>query len=167
MEACNGCTHIIHLASPVPGDEKERVMNENQMVNQASIGMISILHACQKYRVKKLIVCSSGSNIIGTAWKRKNNENLYDEKDYTVDHQWDELDGYMKSKIRQEEEIRQWVKENNVTTEIVTLHPTFTVGPTLTKYKTSNIEAFRKIISGEIPAVPELQLLSVDVRDVA
>ena len=111
MEACKDCTHIIHLASPVPGDANERVMNENQMINQASIGMISILHACQKYKVKKLIVCSSGSNIIGTAWKRKQNENLYSEKDYTVDHQWDELDGYMKSKIRQEEEIRQWIKD--------------------------------------------------------
>ena len=75
-------------------------MNENQMINQASIGMISILHACKEFGIKKMIVCSSGSNIIGTAWKRKNNENMYDEKDYTVDHQWDELDGYMKSKIR-------------------------------------------------------------------
>ena len=59
------------------------------------------------------------------------------------------------------------MKTNQGVTEIVTLHPTFTIGPTLTKYKTSNIEAFRKLISGEIPAVPQLQLLSVDVRDVA
>jgi dihydroflavonol-4-reductase len=73
----------------------------------------------------------------------------------------------MKSKIRQEEEIRDFVKESDCTTEIITLHPTFTLGPTLTKYKTSNIEAFRKLVTGEFPAVPELQLLSVDVRDVA
>lgn len=86
MEACRDCTHIIHLAQPVPGDEKERVVSENQMINQASIGMISILHACKDFNVKKLIVCSSGSNIIGTAWKRKFNENLYDERDFTIDH---------------------------------------------------------------------------------
>lgn len=49
----------------------------------------------------------------------------------------------------------------------MTLHPTFVIGPTLTKYKTSNVEGFRKLVTGEIPAVPELQLLSVDVRDVA
>ena len=72
------------------------------MINQASIGMLSIIEGCKKYSIEKLIVCSCASNIIGTAWRRQANPDdiLYDENDYTVDHQYDELDGYMKSKIR-------------------------------------------------------------------
>ena len=52
-------------------------------------------------------------------------------------------------------------------TEVVTLCPFFTLGPMLTKHSSSSIEGLRKIISGEVPGIPKLQILSVDVRDVA
>lgn len=102
IEACESCTHILHIANPVPGDEKERVMSSNQMINQASIGMLSIIQSCKQYKIKKLVVTSCASNIIGTAWKKNQDpsDTKYDEGDFTGDHQYDELDGYMKSKIR-------------------------------------------------------------------
>lgn len=62
-----------------------KLMNENQMVNQASIGMLSILHACEQFKIKKLVLCSAGSNIVGTAWKRKQgDESPYSEADFSV-----------------------------------------------------------------------------------
>jgi hypothetical protein len=51
IEACKDCTHVIHIANPVPGDEKERFMQANQMIKQASIGMLSIIEGCKKYKV--------------------------------------------------------------------------------------------------------------------
>lgn len=67
----------------------------------------------------------------------------------------------MKSKIRQEEELRKWVsdmqaKYDDDFTEVVTLCPFFTLGPMLTKYSSSSIEGLRKIISGEVPGIPQL-----------
>lgn len=63
---------------------------------------------------------SCASNIIGTAWKRDlvPSDTKYDESDFTGDHQYDELDGYMKSKIRQEQELKEWFKEMDSSEEI-------------------------------------------------
>ena len=52
-------------------------------------------------------------------------------------------------------------------TEIVTLHPTFIIGPPLNELASSSVEGIRKMVDGSIPVVPRLHLASVDVRDCA
>jgi hypothetical protein len=44
-------------------------------------------------------------------------------------------------------------KEN--VTEIVTLHPTFIIGPPLNHLASSSIEGMRKLVDGSIPVVPQ------------
>jgi hypothetical protein len=41
------------------------------------------------------------------------------------------------------------------------------VGPPLTGFSTSSVEAIRKLTMGDIPVVPQIHLPSVDVRDCA
>jgi len=50
--------------------------------------------------------------------------------------------------------------------EIITLHPTFVIGPTLIKEENSSIAAFAKFLRGEVPGVPRAMFPCVDVRDV-
>ncbi|TNV77483.1 hypothetical protein FGO68_gene10332 [Halteria grandinella] len=78
-------------------------------------------------------------------------------------------DAYGKSKIAQEQVIRQYIRDNEgkEIPEIVTLHPTFVIGPTLTSERVSSAEGIAKIMNREIPGIPEMSMPSVDVRDVA
>lgn len=52
-------------------------------------------------------------------------------------------------------------------TEVVTLHPTFVIGPTLISERNSSPEGIAKIMSRNIPGIPAMSCPSVDVRDVA
>jgi nucleoside-diphosphate-sugar epimerase len=45
MNAIAGCTHVIHVASPIPGDGV--VKGDKQMIDMAVNGMKTILEACK------------------------------------------------------------------------------------------------------------------------
>jgi len=52
-------------------------------------------------------------------------------------------------------------------TEIITLHPSFIVGPVLNSLASSSVEGMKKLVNGSIPVVPRLHLPTIDVRDCA
>ena len=130
-------------------------------------GMGSILKACHEYHVKRLIVCSSSLTLTGILDAKKEND-VYDEKDYATLS--DKMDFYMRSKILQEQEVKNYLKEqkrraDGSLLEIITLHPPMVLGPTLIPERKSTPEAIRKIMSGKIPGVPKMMLPYVDIRD--
>ena len=164
--AIEGCTHIIHVASPIP-NANDKVTNE-QMVEVASKGITYILNACKQHKVKKLIVTSSLAAISGNAFKGNENPN-YDENDYAMANDKN-LDGYAYSKCLQEDICIKFVEENkNVegATEVCTLHPSFILGPPLNELASSSVEGMKKLVDGSIPVVPQIHLPSIDVRDCA
>lgn len=70
----------------------------------------------------------------------------------------------------QEQECINYLKEHEGqpdVTEIVTLHPSFIIGPPLNKFATSSVGGILKLTNGSIPVVPQLHLPSIDVRDCA
>jgi dihydroflavonol-4-reductase len=70
----------------------------------------------------------------------------------------------------QEDCCIKWLETNkNVEglTEIVTLHPSFIVGPVLNSLASSSVEGIKKLVNGSIPVVPSLHLPTIDVRDCA
>jgi nucleoside-diphosphate-sugar epimerase len=80
------------------------------------------------------------------------------------------IDGYILSKCLQEKEIREYLKKQDRewTPEIVTLHPSFIIGPPLNiSTNGSSIDGFYKMATGELPAVPKMHMPAVDVRDCA
>ena len=81
MRAIEGCTHIIHVASTIPGT-KDKVSNE-KLVQDVVGGMNTILDACLKFKVKKLIVTSSVGTINGNGFKRNDDPN-YSEEDFSL-----------------------------------------------------------------------------------
>ena len=52
-------------------------------------------------------------------------------------------------------------------TEIITLHPTFIMGPPLNHFASSSVGGIQKLCNGQIPVVPILHMPSIDVRDCA
>jgi dihydroflavonol-4-reductase len=135
------------------------------MIIPATEGMKTILDACLVHKVKRLIVTSSLATIIGGVWKRDTGDNHYTEADVAPP---EGADGYGRSKIAQEKVIRDFIKERQIgNLEIVTLHPTMVIGPTLTSERVSTPEGISKFMNRSIPGVPEMCVPSVDVRDVA
>ena len=96
----------------------------------------------------------------------------YDEKDFAYDNPTKVVDGYVQAKIMQEQEIIKFRKDmkqrpSEHQIEIVTLHPSFILGPPLNHLASSSVEGFRKICSGQVPMVPQLHAGTIDVRDCA
>ena len=161
-----GCHYIVHVASPIPGNKE---LKDDEMIKPAKEGMLSILRAAQLQKVKRLVVTSSFSTIVGDVWKKKTGDSMYSEKDFAPDTC---ADGYARSKIAQERVIREFLKEQDETQaeyklEVVTIHPTWVLGPTLINEENSSIAAIAKFMNGKVPGVPNIMLPCVDIRDVA
>lgn len=162
--AIAGVSHIIHVASPLPGAAK---LKDEDMIVPAVEGMKAILEAAQAQRVKKLIVTSSLATVIGGVWKKDLGETHYSEKDVAPP---EGADGYGRSKIAQEKVIRDFIAAQGPAAhkiDIVTLHPTMIVGPTMISERVSTPEGIAKIMKRDIPGIPNMTVPTVDVRDVA
>ncbi len=57
-----GCTYVIHVASPYPC---QIVPNEDDVVKPAVDGMNTILKACQKEKISRMVVTSALSAVMG------------------------------------------------------------------------------------------------------
>lgn len=168
-EAVKGCQYVLHVASPIPGVNTGS--NNDYMIKVAQDGMVTMLNACQAQKVTKLVVTASVATMLGSVWKGKENPH-YDENDYAFDHPQKVVDGYVMSKIMQEQEILKFRKAQRENPdehqlEIVTLHPSFIVGPPLNHLASSSIEGFRKLCTGKVPIIPWLHAGNIDVRDCA
>lgn len=165
-KAIDGCTHVIHVASTVPSST-DKISNE-KLVKDVVNGMNAILNACLKFKIKKLIVTSSCGTINGNAFRGNKNPN-YSENDFALQED-KKLQGYILSKCLQEDCCIKWREANKDVeglTEIITLHPSFIVGPVLNSLASSSVEGIQKLVNGSIPVVPRLHLPTIDVRDCA
>lgn len=139
------------------------------MITPAKEGMTSIIEAAVANKVKRIVVTSSLATVFGNAWKKDQGVNHYDENDFAPIKG---TDSYGQSKIAQETVIREFLaiqdsKECDYKLEIVTLHPTFIIGPSISTEATSSVDGIAKIMRRDIPGLPHIVMPSVDVRDCA
>jgi nucleoside-diphosphate-sugar epimerase len=76
-----GCTHVLHIANPVPGGPK---LTYDAFVPPVEKGTQAMVDACHKHGVKTLVVTSSVVAMHGSFWKKKEKGQdhvVYDEKD--------------------------------------------------------------------------------------
>ena len=62
FRATEGCTHVIHTASPFPNQNPS---NEDDVIKPAVDGTLAVLKACQKAKVQRVVLTSSVVTIIG------------------------------------------------------------------------------------------------------
>jgi dihydroflavonol-4-reductase len=159
-------TYVIHLASPVPGPH---VRYEEEIINPAVSGVMYILEAAQKYKVKRIVMTSSicacsefklgfvPQTIDDSYWSQMSSPNM---------------SAYSKSKLLSEEAA--WNFVNTIPTkgdyhkiELVTLLPGFVVGKCIATGRNTSTSMIKQFMYGEIDYIPRKQVSVVDVEDVA
>ncbi len=166
-EAMNGCSVVIHTASPfVISGIKDA---EQELVKPALEGTRNVLNSINETEtVKKVVLTSSVVSIYGDAIDIKDTrEGIFDETMWnttsSVNHQ-----PYSYSKKVAEKEA--WnIQSNQKRWTLATINPGFVLGPSLTKRADStSIDFMMNMINGKLKTgVPKLSFGIVDVRDVA
>ncbi len=159
--ALRGCDYVLHVASPLPAEEPK---DENDLIIPARDGTLRVLRAAAAGKVKRVVFTSSLAAIFeGYGPGRRN----FDEND------WSDLNGkmgaYSKSKTLAERAAWDFINgaENTRRLELAVINPGFVLGPYLGKELTTSGQFVSKLMRREIPGLPRMSLLIVDVRDVA
>ncbi|XP_030527010.1 dihydroflavonol 4-reductase [Rhodamnia argentea] len=123
-EAINGCTGVFHVATPMDFESKDP---ENEVIKPTVEGVLSIMRACAKAKVRRLVFTSSA----GTMDVQPHRKPVYYEDD------WSDMDFvlatkmtgwmYFVSKTMAEKAAWKFAEENNI--DFISIIPSLVVGP--------------------------------------
>jgi dihydroflavonol-4-reductase len=155
-EALNGCTYVLHIASPFLLAEPK---DESELITPAVEGSKRVVVAAQKVGIKRLVLTSSTFAII--AGKDTGKYGPDDWSDTNAN-----IGAYAKSKTLAERAAWEAVKGSNM--ELTVINPGAVFGPSLgAKIDGQSVTMITKMIDGKIPMIPDMAMGMVDVRDVA
>ncbi|CAD5113771.1 DgyrCDS2940 [Dimorphilus gyrociliatus] len=163
-KAVQNCSLVIHVASPFPGSAPK---DENEIIKPAVEGTLNVLKAAATNdNIHKVVLTSSVSSISG---------GFQGGGPFTED-QWTNtgdstIMAYVKSKTLAERAAWKFVEEQKEKVgrcfDLVTINPSFILGPTLCGTEFTSMEPIKRIIERQMPLLPKLNFSVVDVRDVA
>lgn len=159
-EAVDGCTHVAHIASPIPPVAPR---HEDELIVPAREGALRALRFAKAAGVKRFVMTSS---VAAIAYGHHSSRTEFTEAD------WSNLESprtyaYPKSKTIAERAAREWMESEGQGMAFVTVNPAAVLGPVLGRDFSPSIEAVKKLLEGAMPGVPDLGFGIVDVRDVA
>jgi dihydroflavonol-4-reductase len=155
-EAASGCDYVLHVASPIPFKAPR---HEDELIRPAVDGTTRVLTAAAKTGVKR-VVCTSSLDVVtrnsATATRQR------------TEADWSDLaecNAYAKSKLLAEKKAWDLAADHGI--ELAVVHPGAIIGPPLQVKKESSADIVRRMLAGEMPAIPPLNLAFTDVRDLA
>jgi len=158
VKAVEGCTYIIHIASPTPNTDAK---TEDDFVIPAKNGVLFVMRAAKNAGVKRVVLTSAfGAVGYGTI---KNTP--YTEEDWTVIN--DTVFPYQRSKTISEKAAWDFIKNEGVGMELSVVNPTGVLGPILSDDYSHSIQTIKQMLNGDMRGCPKLIFGYVDVRDVA
>lgn len=158
-EAVAGCTHVAHVASPLPAGA---VRHEDELIVPARDGALRVLRAARGAGVERFVMTSSTAAVgYGRPDKTR-----FTEADWT-DPTSPDAYPYVRSKTIAERVARDWVAREGGNMEFVTINPGAVLGPVHGADFSASIEAVKKVLEGSLPGLPNFGFPLVDVRDVA
>jgi len=160
-KAMEGIDYVIHVASPLPLDQKK---DADDLIIPAREGTLNVLHAAEKFKVKRIVLTSS---IAAIGYGHKEKVRTYTEEDWTNLNARKGLTPYIRSKTIAETEAWKFTNQPEVDLELTVINPSYVFGPLLEKDYSDSAEIVRKLMIGEIPGLPKIYFPLVDVRDVA
>lgn len=160
LEAVSDCDYVVHVASPVP---MEQPKNAEELIKPARDGSLRVLRAAQQAGVKRVVMTSSISAISGSPSNGRTSP--YTAADWT-DLSAPGLTPYVQSKTIAERAAWDFVADHEQL-ELATVNPGLVFGPVLEARVNASIEYIRRLLAGDIPAIPNIGQVVVDVRDVA
>jgi len=160
--ALAGCEYLLHVASPFVVKEPK---DENELIKPAVDGTLRALKAAKKAGLKRVVLTSSIVAMLGDAntstrltpnsWTNVNAKNVT---------------AYLKSKTLAEKSAWEFInaQEGPDRLELVVINPGPIYGPTLTgNLSGESMDAFKKLITGKLPMLPNAISVMSDVRDIA
>ncbi|KAI4320975.1 hypothetical protein MLD38_034402 [Melastoma candidum] len=144
-EAIQGCKGVFHVATPMDFESKDP---ENEVIQPTIKGVLSIMKACVKAKVRRLVFTSSA----GTVNVQPTQKPVYDE------NSWSDLDFvrsvkmtgwmYFVSKTLAEQAAWKFAEENNL--DFISIIPVLVVGPfIMSSFPPSLITALSPITRNE------------------
>lgn len=159
-EAMAGCSHVAHLASPLP---RGVVKNPDDLIVPARDGALRALRAAQAAGVKRFVMTSS---VAAIAYGRGRGIHTFTEADWTP-ADFPGATPYIRSKTIAERAARDWVAAQGAGIEFCTVNPSVVLGPVWSKDYSASIVAVKKLLDGSLRGCPDIGFGVVDVRDVA
>ena len=159
-EAMEECDSVAHVASPFPLSTPR---HPDELVKPARAGALRALECARKARITRFVLTSSAAAI---AYGHAPGKDHFDESDWTVLENPD-VPPYHRSKTVAEKAAREWVAQNGEGMAFCSINPVAVLGPVYDDDLSTSIELVRKLLTGEIPALPDAGFGIVDVRDVA
>jgi nucleoside-diphosphate-sugar epimerase len=160
-EAVTGCRYVLHVASPLP---RGAAKDENELIVPARDGTLRVLRAARDANVERVVLTSSLSAIV----YGNDRSRTFTESD------WSNLDGarigaYDKSKTIAERSAWDFMKSltGTSTMELAVINPGLVLGPLLSADWGTSGEMVKRILEHKVPAIPNINFSTVDVRDVA
>ena len=159
-EAVKGCTHIAHVASPIPAQAPK---HEDELIIPAREGTLRALRFARDAGVTRFVQTSSTAAMI---YRVDRGEYTFDESRWTdINHP--DAYPYVKSKTLTERAARAWVAAEGGAMEFVSVNLGMVLGPVDSGDFSASVELVSQLLSGAMPMAPNLGFPIVDVRDIA
>ena len=155
--AAAGCEEVHHTASPMIQSD-----DPNEVIVPARDGTLRVLRAARDAGARRVVLTSSFAAV---GYSPKPGAE-YTEADWT-DPGTPGLPAYPLSKVIAERTAWDFINREGGDTELVTVNPTFILGPTLTTQARSSLQLIKAMLDGTMPVVRRQRFGVADVRDVA
>jgi len=156
--AMAGCTEVHHVATPFPAAPPE---DPRELVVPAREGTLRVLRAARDAGARRVVLTSSFAAVGYTPKPGAE----FTEDDWT-DPATPGLAAYPLSKVTAERAAWDLIEHDGGGTELVTVNPTFILGPTLTT-GLSSARVVQAMLDGTMSVAPRARFGVADVRDVA
>ena len=159
-EAMAGCSHVAHMASPVPA----RVPKDpDEVIVPARDGALRALRFAKAAGVRRFVLTSS---VAAVSYGRGRGVHHFTEADWT-DATRTDLSPYILSKTLAERAARDWVAHEGGALEFCSINPSVVLGPVWSGDYSASVIILKKLLDGSVRACPDIGFGVVDVRDVA
>ena len=159
-EAAAGCSHVAHLASPLPVGVPR---DANELIVPARDGALRALKAARDAGVQRVVMTSS---VAAISYGHGSGRHHLTERDWTR-LEAPGIPAYVQSKTVAERAARDWVAREGGGLEFCTVNPSVVLGPVASADYSASVVLVRSLLEGRIPALPRIGVGIVDVRDVA
>jgi dihydroflavonol-4-reductase len=158
-QAVAGCDHVLHMASPLPAGAPR---HEDELIVPARDGTVRVLRAARAAGVRRVVLTSSFAAI---GYGHLDRETAFDETSWT--NPSGPVSAYVKSKTIAERAAWDFIAAEGGGLELAAVNPVVVLGPVLGPDYGSSILLVRRLLDGDIPALPRVMFGMVDARDVA
>jgi nucleoside-diphosphate-sugar epimerase len=162
QQAMQGCTYVLHVASPFPLQEPR---NPEDLIRPAREGALRVLKAATQAGIKRVVMTSSVVAIT-LPWPEAPQGHVFTEADWTNPKRPD-ITTYIVSKTLAERAAWDHVKSEPRVPELATVNPAIVLGPATDSDISSSHEVIKLMAKGAYPAAPKVGFPISDVRDVA